>query len=55
MNLSNWKYFINSLSRTRVEDVGFTSQRYFSTAFKQVKGITPTDFRKDIKEKKKKE
>lgn len=31
------------------EEVGFTYPRYFSTAFKQEKGITPTEFRKKLK------
>lgn len=31
------------------EEVGFVYQRYFSTTFKQVKGTTPTEFRKSVK------
>ena len=40
------------LSITEIsEEVGFTYQRYFSTAFKQIKGVTPTQFRSDQKNK----
>lgn len=40
------------LSITEIsEEVGFTYQRYFSTAFKQIRGVTPTQFRSDQKNK----
>ena len=32
-------------------DVGFTYQRYFSTIFKQVKGMTPTQFKEENRRK----
>lgn len=36
----------SKLSITEIsEECGFSSQRYFSAAFKQIKGITPTQFR----------
>lgn len=36
------------LSITEIsEEVGFAYQRYFSTAFKQIKGVTPTQFRNE--------
>ena len=34
------------------EKVGFTTSRYFSTAFKQYTGETPTQYKKKQKEKK---
>lgn len=40
----------SELTITEISDeVGFTYQRYFSTTFKQVKGITPTQFRENLK------
>ena len=40
----------SELSITEISDeVGFTYQRYFSTTFKQIKGITPTQFRQNLK------
>ena len=39
------------LSVTEIsENCGFSSQRYFSTVFKQVKGVTPTQYRKEHSE-----
>ena len=32
-------------------EVGFTYQRYFSTIFKQVKGMTPTQFKEENRRK----
>jgi len=40
----------SELSITEISDeVGFTYQRYFSTTFKQIKGVTPTQFRQNLK------
>ncbi|WP_365324261.1 two-component regulator propeller domain-containing protein [uncultured Parabacteroides sp.] len=40
----------SQLSITEISDeVGFAYQRYFSTTFKQIKGVTPTQFRENLK------
>lgn len=40
----------SKLTITEISDeVGFTYQRYFSTTFKQIKGVTPTQFRENSK------
>lgn len=39
--LTNTQLSITEIS----EEVGFSYQRYFSTVFKQIKGVTPTQFR----------
>ena len=39
------------LSITEIsEQTGFSYQRYFSSVFKQVKGVTPSQFRREAQE-----
>ena len=43
--LTNTNLNINEISY----EVGFTYPRYFSTSFKQIKGMTPTQFKEEKK------
>ena len=43
--LTNTNMNINEISY----EVGFSYPRYFSTSFKQVKGMTPTQFKEESK------
>ena len=43
--LTNTNMNINEISY----EVGFSCQRHFSTSFKQVKGMTPTQFKEESK------
>ena len=46
---------ITAVVYKRAEKVGFTTSRYFSTAFKQYTGETPTQYKEKQKQERKKE